>query len=144
MNPADYFTYNQDTGQLIGRHGRAVGCTRPDGYLQVSCCGKTYLAHRVVWLLAKGQWPEHEIDHIDGDRTNNKLENLRSLTRRQNAQNLHVPRSNSGFIGVHIRKRDGKAVANLGTKHIGLFDTAQEAYTKLLEVKRATYEFNTL
>lgn len=89
-------------------------------------------AHHAVWCLAKGQWPSSELDHIDRDRSNNRPENLRTVTHRENCQNLGMRSTNtSGHSNVSwradrgawvVRKRvDGKL------KHVGLFQSLIEA-----------------
>ena len=66
--------------------GSVAGCMNNWGYLQVCTKGKTYKAHRLVWLIEKGVWPE-ELDHINGVRTDNRIENLREVSRKENLRN---------------------------------------------------------
>lgn len=86
---AEAFTSNDGYGY---RHGRIFG--RP------------YKAHRVLWLLANGEWPLEDIDHINGSPSDNRIDNLRSISHAENLKNLRTPRTNtSGVIGVSWSKR---------------------------------------
>lgn len=107
------------------------------GYLVLcmSVGGKTIemMAHRAAWLLHYGSWPEHEIDHIDGNRSNNAISNLRPATHTQNQWNKRIcARNKSGYRGVHFMKANGKFRAQIVTngvrRHVGLFDTAEQAH----------------
>lgn len=100
------------------------------GYLQGQVCGYHTTAHRVVWVMHHGEWPTC-LDHIDGNRTNNRIENLRAVTLQQNSQNTKTPRSNtSGHIGVRFRQRSNRWEAMIGSrgqKYLGSFRTMEEA-----------------
>lgn len=101
--------YNEDNGQS-GRkrrlRGDIAGTKRSNGYFTVSTQGSNVLAHRVVWLLCNGDDPEdHVIDHIDGDRSNNKIENLRKIKPKDNNKNTTLRKDNTtGLCGVHYVK----------------------------------------
>lgn len=104
----DLFDYDADTG-VIRRTRRAggksadspVGKINSHGYLSIMCMEKTILAHRLCWFLHYGEWPEHPIDHIDGDRKNNAISNLRLSSRVENAKNSGISTANkSGVVGV--------------------------------------------
>jgi hypothetical protein len=76
-------------------------------YIHIMALGKDYLAHRIAWVYISGEWPEDEIDHIDGNGENNKLINIRSVSRLENNKNKRLPSTNkSGVMGVHWHKRD--------------------------------------
>jgi hypothetical protein len=86
-----------------------------------------------VWLYHKGTWPEKFLDHIDGDRTNNRVENLRSASRTENNRNVSVQKNNtSGFKGVSFMRRDNvwvaQIVADRKNYFLGRFPTPEEAY----------------
>lgn len=81
--------------------GSEVGKVRKDGYKRVWVDGAHALVHRLVWKMEKGEEPPEYIDHINGDKTDNRIENMRPATHGQNIQNQSVRSSNtSGFIGV--------------------------------------------
>lgn len=131
--------------------GKAAGTLRPasTGYQTISVARKRYYAHRLAWLYMTGEWPQI-IDHINGDRTDNRWANLRSVTQVVNAQNVHGAQSDnkSGFLGAHFCKTTGRyrAMLRVGKKymHLGRFDTAQEAHAAYVEAKRQHHEGNTL
>lgn len=111
------------------------------GYRQGSVLGEHLLAHRVLWALAYGEWPEH-IDHINGHRDDNRLCNLRSVTPAENRRNCRMHVGNkSGVNGVHQRKQDGRFLVNIlvngRTKHIGLFDSLEMATVARKAAERA-------
>jgi hypothetical protein len=104
-----------------------------DGYR----CGiierRTLKAHRVIWALVHDAWPEGDIDHINGDRADNRLRNLRSVDRRENCRNRAVGNLNtSGIVGVFWSKRQKRWGAHIGigarvTKHLGWFKDKADA-----------------
>jgi len=94
---------------------------------------RAFKAHRIAWLLMTGAWPAGEIDHIDGDGTNNRWNNLRVVTRSQQMMNRKLsPRNTSGFLGVRLCKSTGRWRAliwkNRKHYHLGYFDTKEEAH----------------
>ena len=87
--------------------------------------GKTYRSHRLAWLYIYGEFPSHEIDHINGDRSDNRIENLRDVTKFENQRNAKKRHDNtSGVTGV--RRRHGKWYArifvNSKDTDLGFFD----------------------
>lgn len=93
---------------------------------------RKFLAHRVIWALAHGTWPEGEVDHINGDGLDNRLCNLRLTDRHQNRCNSKKPATNtSGFKGVSWCKRNKQWHAgikrNYKTYNLGYFDDVREA-----------------
>lgn len=94
------------------------------GYLCGNLNGKMQLAHRVIWTMVYGESPEF-IDHINGLRCDNRLCNLRSVSRSENARNRKVSINNkSGYLGIHRDSRTGKWVASIG---LGYFDSLTDA-----------------
>jgi hypothetical protein len=95
----DLFDYDSETGHLIRKYtmgGQKPGIAdsmRNDGYYRVSIFGKRYLSHRIVWLWNKGYFPKKEIDHINHDRADNRIENLREVSTKENAQNHSAKRT---------------------------------------------------
>ena len=109
--------YNPENGKLTWlvstskriRVGDSAGSFRPSGYIDIKIDGILYKAHRIIWLWMTGEWPKHQIDHVDGTKTNNRWSNLREATQSQNQQNAKRRSDNkSGFKGVHWNKRAGK------------------------------------
>ena len=106
--------------------------TVPRGYVQILVDRRLYLAHRLAHLWITGEWPKHEVDHRDGDPTNNRWNNLRVATSSQNKMN-GVRRSDntSGYRGVWFDKRRELWVAEIRgdgiRRHLGYFPTAEAA-----------------
>ncbi len=106
--------------------------------------GPAYLAHRLAWLYVHGEWPDCEVDHVNGNRSDNRISNLRLATPTQNRMNGARRRDNAtGFRGVHFEPRRKKYVAQLkiGTqrKYLGQFDTAEAAHAAYLEAAKEFY-----
>jgi hypothetical protein len=127
--PSDYVSYDKETGRfswLKSRKGvrASVGNINSNGYLSVCIKGKRYLGHRLAWYLSYGEWPPDTVDHIDGDRSNNRLVNLRLATRSQNQSNRRA----KGY-SYHKRSRLYQARICVGGKetYLGWFKTPQEA-----------------
>lgn len=80
--------------------GQEAGSIHKTGYRHVTWLGKIYKVHRLIFLLEHGYMPK-EIDHINGDRKDNRIDNLRPVTRSENQCNRHVlPSNTSGYAGV--------------------------------------------
>ncbi len=96
-------------------------------YVRVRVNNKRYLAHKLAWFYSYGKWPTNLIDHIDGDSTNNRIDNLRQASPQENCRNRRMPVNNtSGFCGVVWHKRDHvwQASIRLGgnvKKHLGCY-----------------------
>jgi len=146
-------TYNHDDGSLIwcirGNreffrsdasykrsitlfHSKPALVGLSDGYHCGEVFSKPLLAHRVSWFLYYGEWPDSYIDHIDGNRTNNRITNLRLATREENARNAKIYRTNtSGKSGVAWCKRDKIWNASISIKgvrtHLGNFKRKEDA-----------------
>lgn len=85
-----------------------------------------YLAHRVIWLLYTGKWPASEIDHVNGIRNDNRIDNLRDVSHADNLRNQRLSKnSTSGHTGVYWVKRSNRWEAtikvNQKTRHLGYF-----------------------
>lgn len=125
-------TFSVANGQLIYKDGTLAGGPAPNGYMQVTFQGTCYGAHRIVYAITRGHWPEQEIDHKDFVKTNNTPSNLRLATRRQNAQSRRVQsNSKSGKKGVSWNKQRKKWIVQIKTPteriHLGYFDDIEEA-----------------
>jgi hypothetical protein len=102
------------------------------GYHVGAVLGVTFRAHRVAWAITHGCWPPDQIDHDDGDRANNRLQNLKPATNRQNHLNEGLSKNNSsGVIGVHRCKPTGRWIAaikvNGRNEYLGRFPTIEQA-----------------
>lgn len=143
------FTWSARTGGSATK-GRAAGTVDERGYLRIGVDRRVYRAHRLVWLYVFGKWPSSEIDHIDGDKSNNRISNLRDVSRQVNQQNLRHPhkRGGSGALGVSKHASTGKWRARIWTngknKSLGLFDTKDLASDAYLSAKREHHEGATL
>lgn len=99
--------------------------------IRLNGCGQTFKAHRLAWFMYYGEDPDH-IDHINGNREDNRILNLRSVNRTENSRNQGVSKRNtSGKPGVSYcntrQKWCAKGLVNGVRKHLGYFDTKQEA-----------------
>lgn len=149
-----FLDYEPSTGALTWKSfrgggapaaGTRAGTKTVHGYLtvRVRALGQALPAHRIAWALAHGRWPVKFIDHINGDRTDNRLCNLREADQAINSQNLRsAKRTNNttGLLGAYFHKDSGRYAAsicvNRKSKHLGLFDTAQTAHAAYLKAKR--------
>ena len=140
--------YDADTGVLrwrISRGRRKVGAVagtvNKDGYMGISLNATTLVAHRVIWLHVHGTWPKYQIDHINGNKCDNRLSNLRDVPPALNSQNQTKAHkdSKSGILGVRWHPRDKRWIAQLKVgkrhHHLGMFRTAQEAHDAYLAAK---------
>lgn len=136
MNPREVFNYDKETGELLWKHrpkgfykeSLVAGCVNVLGYVQISYQKKQYLAHRLIWEIVFGEPPKGWIDHIDGCRSNNRIENLRIATPRQNSWNRKANRNTSSrFKGVYYYNNYGRWHARYSSTHIGYFDTEEQA-----------------
>lgn len=111
--------------------GKKAGAITPDGYVYVKFNGKRIPIHRIVWFVNTGKWPELDIDHINGNRSDNRFENLREVTRSQNLKNRKRPCNNtSGCVGViKSSKTTWTAQINLDREYIrlGTFNSFEAA-----------------
>jgi len=113
--------------------GTIAGHASKIGYIQIGFKGKLYLGHRIAWLLFYKENPPKYIDHINCNKGDNRIENLRSATNAQNMSNMSKTKRNStGFKGVSFHKKLGKYIASIGHKgkciYIGLYNTPEEAH----------------
>ena len=102
------------------------------GYLQIMVQSRDYKAHRLAWLHFHGVWPKYQIDHINRNKTDNRIANLREVTNKQNQQNRSKSSTNtSGHPGVSWNKQNAKWQAyithNQKNLHLGYFTDIEEA-----------------
>lgn len=137
------FQYEPETGKLFWLPrkdniswnkvfgGKEAGCLDSKGYIRIRTEGRIWVAHRVIWKLVHGNDPDF-IDHINGNRSDNRLENLRSVSQIENARNTARHRTNtSGHTGVYWLERESRwyAVisANAKRKVLGSFREKDDA-----------------
>jgi len=124
--------YDPETGILTHkRFQRVTGTPRPDGYLHIHLLGKSWLAHRLIWLYVTGEFPENQIDHINCNPADNRWKNLRLANHRQNRANSRVNKGTaSGLKGAYQRGNRWQAAIGYGGKkrHLGYYATPGEAH----------------
>jgi hypothetical protein len=135
-DPKEFFDgkrYRYDRGRRWNaqRADRLATRNRLDGYCSISLFGHKHLAHRVVWAIVHGRWPS-EIDHVNGNRSDNRLSNLREVTRTENNRNSAIQRNNtSGVVGVNRCKQTGTWEARIKlhgkTRRLGRFANFDDA-----------------
>lgn len=117
-------------------------------YLVITISRKLYFAHRLVWLYMYGKWPQHQIDHIDGDSLNNCIANLRDVTRTENQKNRRLAKNNtSGVTGVVWNSTRNRWHAKMKVEgkyiHLGSFaDICSAVKARLAGEKRYGYHEN--
>lgn len=122
---------------------QAFNIKTENGYLKSSILGRQVLAHRAVWAFVNGEWPKHQIDHMDGDRTNNRIENLRDVPEYINHRNNARKRGTTApYNGVSQDKRTNRWIARIHydglSRHVGVYDTLEEA----IQARRAAEAAN--
>lgn len=134
---SEWLTYDPETGEF--RHARGHRSGKPAGYAWsggrgyrgVSINGAGYFAHRVAWLIFHGEWPKGEVDHINGDKGDNRIANLRDVPKSLNQHNRPVRRdSASGVKGVwKLRDDQWRAFMQIDDRviRLGTFKTKEEA-----------------
>ena len=129
--------------------GDVSGYIMETGYIEIRIDGERHLAHRLAWFRVHGAWPTGHIDHIDGNKLNNRITNLRDVDRAVNMQNLKTAQSNnlsSGLLGVYPNKKrwGAKITVNRTVYLLGTHDTPEEAHQVYLGAKRLLHLGNTL
>ena len=154
----ELLTYNPDTGKLFwkerpvkyfknpnytkswnakwaGKEALTAITRRKSGHIaRLDGCvlNKSYYTHRIAWLIYYGEWPKNQIDHINQDPTDNRIENLRDVPQTDNVKNQSLHSNNkSGYTGVYFYKKQNKYAADVRingvTKWLGYYDTVEEA-----------------
>lgn len=137
------FSYDKETGVLtrkvkvsqrtkVGDPAGSIHKHRTKTYLTVCVNYSDYLCHRVIWLIVTGDWPEHEVDHEDGNGLNNRWSNLQCVTNAQNRKNTRRQSNNtSGQTGVHWCENEKKWIARISVDRkrylLGLFEELDDA-----------------
>lgn len=112
--------------------GKEAASRNWKGYLVVNIKNNIYRAHRMGWLLHYGEWPSSQIDHINGDKADNRIANLRAVTNAENHRNMPLRSDNtSGHVGVHYIKRTGRYQAKIKVNgrpiNLGFFGNIEDA-----------------
>lgn len=149
--------YEPETGEFsrvrAKQPQRKVGGVGLSGYLQIDVAGRIYYAHRLAFLWMVGYWPKNQIDHINGNKLDNRWVNLRDVTVRVNQENRRAAKSNNeiGLLGVSRRSvcpGNKPFVARLMAygklEHCSYHTTPEEAHAAYLDAKRKYHEGNTL
>jgi hypothetical protein len=140
--------YDPLTGEFFwktGAHkGKRAGCVSSNGYIKIVHKRKDYQAHRLAFLYVTGRMPVSDIDHMNCNRADNRLVNLREVSRSVNAHNRAKANTNNkcGWAGVHQLR--GKWVSqivlpNRSKQHLGVFETAEEAHLTYLLAKEVYF-----
>ena len=145
------FSWRESRGRVKAGSIAGTVCTNrgASSYLSISIDGNNYRAHHLVWLLKHGNLPFGQLDHIDCDKLNNRISNLREVSTSENQQNqqkAHVNNS-SGLIGATLHKNRfwrAQITLNGKAKHLGYFPTAEEAHKAYVVAKREIHPFGTL
>lgn len=112
--------------------GSIAGVRLKHGYVQIMIDGQRYLAHRLAFLWAEGEWPPETVDHRNGDPSDNRWSNLRKASQGENLQNRRKMKNNtSGFTGASwcksMHRWQASIQVNRKPRHLGYFETAAEA-----------------
>lgn len=154
----ELLAYDPDTGILTWkvtrsirvRQGAPAGHCRPHGYSYVCVNRGQYPSHWLAWLIHYGEWPATELDHINGQRSDNRISNLRTVSRKQNQNNQRRAHSRNklGVLGVSYCEKWHKYTASIGHNrkkiYLGGFNTIEEAHNAYLKAKRELHEGNTI
>jgi hypothetical protein len=149
--------YDQQSGQFFwivrGAYrrnpGDAAGSPSKDGRIRIRIDGELFYRYRLAWLYMTGYWPTKNIDHINGDQTDDRWVNLRDVSQSENLQNQRcAPKhSSTGLIGAQ-RGRNGKFSSSiqLHKKHkfLGTFATPEEAHAAYIKAKRELHPASTI
>lgn len=142
--------YDHDNGNFfwkVNRYGRGgsragmvAGFINENGYRCFRIKGKKFYAHRLAWLFIHKQWPHGIIDHINGNRSDNRICNLREVTTSQNIANTNATCAKSSLRGAHWSSEKGKwfsrIMFNGKTKYLGYFNSKEEAHNAYIIARR--------
>lgn len=138
VKPSKRFPAGMQAGSLI------------HGYIRIHTNGRQYGAHRLAWLYVYGVEPEYQIDHINGNPSDNRIVNLRQATQLENMQNIRKPQKNNshGTLGVTYDPKKQlwrtRITVNGKRKYIGKYKSQEDAAEAYIQAKRTYHPFNTL
>lgn len=139
------FTWRNVYRRGMKFHGKQAGSDGGGGYVRIKIGDGSYHAGRLAWLYVNGRWPRQWIDHINGNPSDNRIANLRDVSKKMNAQNRRRPYKNNthGFLGVCIQRQRGRVrwtarihVHGEGQRYLGYFMTPESAQLAYLKAKR--------
>jgi hypothetical protein len=150
----DVLDYNPETGEFRWKvtlsnrapAGAKAGCfdKNHSGYILIRVLGRSYPAHRLAWLYVNGEMPNDDIDHINGNRADNRIANLRDVTRVVNLQNRRKGIGRSGLIGAHwfspANCWQSSIRVNGENIPLGYFKTPEAAHEAYMTAKRELHE----
>jgi len=142
------FRWRVSRGSVVA--GGVAGSPHSRGYTSIRIDGRLYLAHRLAWLAVTGALPVDQLDHINGDKRDNRIANLREASNQTNNQNYRKSKKNSktGYLGVCHEPRGDSYVAYLRvdgkTRNLGTYKTPEEAHAVYVQAKRQLHEGCTL
>lgn len=140
MRSLDDIDYNADDG-VFTFNGKRVGTINRHGYVVLRADGKVQYAHRIAWFKVHGKWP-NIIDHVNGDRKDNSIRNLRDVCATANGQNIRLKRTPKHGLppGAHFHAPSGgfkSAIQVNGCQiHLGYFRTPEAASAAYIAAKR--------
>lgn len=136
------FTWRVQTNGRV-KAGKTAGSLCSGGYFGIGIDRRLFLSHRVAWLWMTGAWPALQIDHIDGDITNNRWSNLREVDGFANQQNQRRARvdNTTGLLGVSRNRNGFQASIQANGKHcyLGFFKTAEAAHQAYMAAKASMH-----
>lgn len=138
---AHLYSYDPETG-FISRRGKRVGAfVNQAGYYCLHIRAGHLRTHRVAWFLHHGAWPSGEIDHINGDRLDNRIANLRDVCPSQNRMNQAMRSDNTtGVTGVSWLRRSNEWVAHICVRgcrmRLGTFLSKEDAVRARMDAQR--------
>lgn len=144
----EFLDYNKESGVFVWKVktrnkniGDVAGNTNWRGYTSIWINGNVYYAHRIAWAICNGEWPPKDVDHINENKSDNRICNLRSASRSENMLNRSKNKNNtSGMKGVSFCKCTGKwraqLIANGKRVNIGRFQSKEQAMNAYLEKAR--------
>lgn len=138
--------YFPATGDMVWRAtGKRAGCRRADGYVVIRIDGVLYYRHRLAWVYMNGCHPEQAIDHINGVKGDDRLENLRDVDIRTNSENQRKPKlktSAAGFLGVQKNHSGWQAVIWVKGERLclGTYKTPEIAHSAYVAAKREMHD----
>lgn len=123
--------------------GARPGNMMKKGYIRIFIDGRSYQANVLAWFYTTGKWPTGDVDHRNGERADNRMENLRDVSRMINLQNSTVPKATS-TIGLRgVQRNHSRFMARIQSagrsQYIGTYDTPEQAHAAYLEAKKAVH-----